>query len=118
MTYSQYSGITISNISFTESIVTVTEDDACLFSNVNSPSSEKSNLKLFPNPFNNFLEISFDENTSGELIIRDMMGKIIQSEKINGNSVSINTENIAAGIYSLSIMTSENKTQSSLIIKQ
>ena len=46
-----------------------------------TPTNYKINLKTYPNPFNNFVRISFlsDNNIQKKIIIYDMMGALVKS---------------------------------------
>jgi len=68
------------------------------------------NLKLFPNPVNDILNITFftNYNENVELYIFDFMGKVVfrNSLKVNNhefNLYRLNTESLNPGIYSIKI---------------
>ncbi len=66
----------------------------------------------FPNPFNDFLNLSIEEDS--EVKIYDISGLLIFSKAIaNGQTEIINTSNWLQGVYILNI----NKNQNKLIIK-
>ena len=46
-----------------------------------TPTNYKINLKIYPNPFNNFVRISFfsDNKIQKEILIYDMMGALVKS---------------------------------------
>ena len=75
--------------------------------------SNESNLKIYPNPVNNFLNI----NSSNEIIsiIYDITGKVV----LESNSKNINLEKLTKGIYIIKIKDlTNNITESIKIIKK
>lgn len=65
--------------------------------------NSKDNLKLYPNPSNDKLNIALTEDyTNGRLEICDVFGKLIKSVKLNGElSQSIQVDDIAEGQYNV-----------------
>jgi len=65
------------------------------------------NIKVFPNPFTDQLNIRLDnrKNTHGSIRILNTLGQMILEKTWNGNdrTVSINTSTLAAGIYYVKI---------------
>lgn len=59
------------------------------------------NVELFPNPANNnfTIRIVSEENKKFVVEIFNVMGQLVSSEKIENNSISINTEKLTRGIY-------------------
>jgi hypothetical protein len=70
-------------------------------------------LKVFPNPSNNFLNLDFTLNQISNVTISmiDVTGKMVYNNLLNnlsGNQgLVINTESMANGVYSLSLKTNE-----------
>jgi hypothetical protein len=58
-------------------------------------------LQAYPNPVRDILQISLYEmnNSKGEIIIGDAMGRIVHRLKMNANTVTVDTKGWAAGIY-------------------
>jgi len=55
-------------------------------------------VQLYPNPATNFIEIKSTENL-GDYFIIDVFGKIVLQGSQIGNSATINTANLASGLY-------------------
>ena len=68
----------------------------CLSTNVTQLQNNK--LQLYPNPATNFIEIKSTENL-GDYFIIDVFGKIVLQGSQIGNSATINTANLASGLY-------------------
>lgn len=78
--------------------------------------SKFQNSFIFPNPTNgeNNISISVQDKTAEQIVIIDLLGKIIKTEKINNNSiVSFNIENLNTGMYIYKVIDATNKELSS-----
>ena len=70
-------------------------------------------LNVFPNPSNNYLNLDFTLNNVSNVTVSmiDVTGKTVYNNhlsNLNGNQgLVINTSNLANGMYSLSLKTSE-----------
>lgn len=76
-------------------------------------------ISVFPNPANNMVTVSFQSNTSDEIILTDMYGKVCYTENINNkSSVVLDLTPYSSGIYFLKIINQkEKKSASKKIIK-
>jgi hypothetical protein len=63
---------------------------------------ENSNIRIYPNPVSTNLNIT-NMSGVGMIQISDILGKIIESIHISGNSASINTNNLTRGIYFITL---------------
>ena len=83
-------------------------------------SNEVLNATVYPNPAQNNVNILLNNDYAGKKVtitLRDISGREITSINTNGGTLlSINTENCAAGIYFISIATSEYETITKQII--
>lgn len=58
------------------------------------------NVKLYPNPANEFINIQMDRNTSGTVKIYDISGRLVNTYKIeNASQSTINIQHLDKGIY-------------------
>lgn len=79
-----------------------------------------NNLKIYPNPFANTLNIELKENlNNGKIYLKviDMTGVTryeIQKE-LNNNMLNINLENLESGIYTLQLITETEKYSKQII---
>ena len=110
-------GISVSNLALTETTFTPDLDDACLFASVNrNELTEK--LNVFPNPFNERIEIKVDNYSQGsELLIADLYGKEIKSLKINSSSIIFQTNELEKGAYIFSLKNGNKVEKGILVIK-
>ena len=82
------------------------------FSDVNEALSvsnilSESNIKIFPNPTHNTLNINFVNNNASISII-DMYGREIKQLNSNSNNIVINTSNFENGIYYIRIKNTDS----------
>ena len=84
------------------------------FVNALSNSSFETNVfTVFPNPANHTTQISVSDSANGitNVVLFDMLGKIIKSNKVSGvTSTTIDVSSLPKGVYVLSIET-VNKTK-------
>jgi hypothetical protein len=84
-------------------------DTVCFWVVGNKNIDKVNHFQLFPNPVYGELNITFDEflndNSYDDLQITNLLGEAILIDIIqrNQSSLKINTKNLAAGIYQLSI---------------
>ncbi len=82
-----------------------------------------SHLEMFPNPADDELNVSFDLPNTDDLTISmvDLSGKIIQTHLVKAkegkNLVMMNTQEFAAGMYQLRILTSNGQKTLPFIVK-
>jgi uncharacterized repeat protein (TIGR01451 family) len=56
--------------------------------------------KLYPNPTNDLLTIEFENQVEGNLTVRDISGRVVQTVYVNSTKAIINANNLAKGFYS------------------
>jgi hypothetical protein len=59
---------------------------------------EKENIQIFPNPATENISIHFDEEKSYDLIIKDIVGRIIHKAKIGNGRANFETSNLPNGL--------------------
>lgn len=71
----------------------------------NTSSTSDDNVKLYPNPAKDVLNISYSKNISvGNIAIYNLVGKQVYNSKVSGYSAKLNIENIPSGIYFVRLM--------------
>jgi hypothetical protein len=81
-----------------------------IFKNPSSVKTLPNNfLKISPNPAENILELSLQDNFKGNIKIFDINGNIILASRISGNSETIDVSGFAAGTYFIEISNNESK---------
>lgn len=71
-------------------------------------SNEK--VSVFPNPAYNFITVLSQNNFRAEILLCDVFGKVVYSEKVNSaNNLKINLSSFSSGIYVLKIVDESEK---------
>ncbi len=75
-------------------------------------------LRVTPNPFTDELNLTFQSrNTSRNIILSDISGKVLENYHSAEATVTLNTQNLSQGIYLIRVLEGE-KTYSARVIKQ
>jgi para-nitrobenzyl esterase len=75
-------------------------------------------ISVYPNPATNYTEILFNENNFGsEFNLYDIHGKLISTQVINNTKITLNRNNLSAGIYFIRITNGEKVQTSKLIFE-
>ncbi|MBL7934784.1 MAG: T9SS type A sorting domain-containing protein [Bacteroidia bacterium] len=64
-------------------------------------------ISVYPNPFNDQININNEANINLDVTILDVTGKIVSSEKSNSNSITINTSELTQGVYIINVKSNE-----------
>jgi YD repeat-containing protein len=73
---------------------------------------------LYPNPFQEELNISSKEQSIKQVQLYDITGKIIQDEKVNNqNSFTLKTNGLPSGTYLITIFTDKSKESYKIVKK-
>lgn len=73
-------------------------------------------LRIYPNPANNYLTINLPE-TNGFLIVQDMYGRIVYSQKITDENTRIDIHDLAAATYVVSVRTGDIIRRASVVVR-
>ncbi len=84
---------------------------------LSSGSFAKKNVKLYPNPVNDILNLSFD-NEITTVTIYNLVGQEVITKAVNSNETSIEVAGLAAGTYLVKLTTPEGITLDTKMIKQ
>lgn len=99
-------------------IASVKQSEACR----NMATNDTGGMSVTPNPFENDIEVSFDEDFSGTVVIMEMSGKILyQAEVENTRQVQINTKDwdevLAQGVYLVKTINQQGEIEQKRIVK-
>lgn len=112
--FTQLSGLfPVSNLTLITSLINTNNDDACLFSSLEKVNSLKT--IAYPNPFSEELTIELGNNSS-EVIITDVLGKIIFQKSNVKDVMKISTSHFSSGVYCVTIINYQTYS-SSLLVK-
>jgi hypothetical protein len=86
---------------------------------VNEGNQSTSNFYFYPNPVNNYLNINLTSQTKNNstILITDIIGRILITEKNNNQNIKLNTTNIPNGLYLLSIINEDSITTKKILIQ-
>jgi hypothetical protein len=75
-----------------------------------------SKLSVYPNPSSNIFSINSD--TRGNLVVYDLIGKIIKTETIDLGITKLDLSTYPSGIYLMKVTNDSNQTKTMKLIKQ
>lgn len=76
-----------------------------------------SKWNIYPNPVNNVLNVSFDENIAN-ISIYNLLGQEVIYKTINANQGSVDVSNLAAGTYLIRVTSHNEEVKTLKIIKE
>lgn len=75
-------------------------------------------LGLYPNPSNELINISFDEDQLSKLEFYDITGKLLFKKDLNTNTYALNIANYPSGTYMVKVFNQNNVSVNKKIIKK
>ncbi len=109
LVFTGFDGMSTGNIYFEKALASL----ASVNENVSN-----SSFGLFPNPANQFVTIGIeDEGNWNEVIVSDLTGKTVLSQKVTGSSLKLQLENLQPGMYLVSLHAENNTSTRKLIIR-
>lgn len=75
-----------------------------------------ASVNLFPNPAVNEFTVTVDGNEATGITVIDVTGKVVYSSSVNG-TITVNTSNFSAGIYTVNVATSNGIATKKLVVK-
>lgn len=90
--------------------------NSCNFSIINGVEEQPTQANsVYPNPFHNHITIAGNNKPGTQLYMLDATGRTVVSETLKANTQSINTNNLAPGIYLLKVHDKTNSYVQHLI---
>ncbi len=108
--------VTYSPIAFSDNVVAASNDPGlshavfALYHNpefttpyvgISNYDEKLSDLRIWPNPANNFLNVASDNNTIDYITIMDLSGKILMRKSVGDNNISLDVSPLSNGTYLL-----------------
>ena len=78
----------------------------------------ETTVSLYPNPSNELINISFDEDQLSKLELYDVTGKLLFKKDLNTNTYALNIANYPSGTYLVKIYNQNNASLNKKIIKK
>ena len=76
-----------------------------------------STIRIFPNPADDATAVVLPEVSSGFAYIRDVQGRVLQTQNYSGNTVQLSTSELADGIYLIEIIQPQSRYTSTFVIR-
>ena len=90
-----------------------------IISTVGLNEKEYFQIIVFPNPFENIFSIQLSEHNTYKILIRDALGRLVESLQFTGTTVNLhNLNEYSSGTYYLQIFNSEKEVQYHKIVKK
>ena len=77
---------------------------------------KNTNIKIYPNPFSDRLFFTLNDNDDSEIIIYDFTARKLLQQKFT-NSVSLNTEQLAKGLYLYEVRSKDGSCKKGKVVK-
>ncbi|MCC5918710.1 MAG: T9SS type A sorting domain-containing protein [Cryomorphaceae bacterium] len=86
---------------------------------VNDYFLHENSIDVYPNPTNNFIQVTLPEENKGQqnLIIIDAKGQVVKAISVKSNSINVDVSDLASGVYFVRVSTT-NGIISRKMIKQ
>lgn len=78
--------------------------------------NENSDFEIFPNPAKDKINIKLQNETEGRIIMMNQAGQIVKDIAINGKEITIETDELASGIYNIKLGEAKNQTIRKVVI--
>jgi hypothetical protein len=78
----------------------------------------ETTVSLYPNPSNELINISFDEDQLSKLEFYDITGKLLFKKELNTNTYALNIANYPSGTYIVKVFNQNNVSVNKKIIKK
>ena len=78
----------------------------------------ETTVSLYPNPSNELINISFDEDQLSKLELYDVTGKLLFKKDLNTNTYALNIANYPSGTYLVKVYNQNNASLNKKIIKK
>lgn len=88
-----------------------------LILNISVDVALKSEIKLYPNPANQFVRIQLANSADADMIMYDNAGRLISSGKIRNGETMIETAQFAAGMYIIRLIQNGEQATIRLVIQ-
>ena len=77
-----------------------------------------SDFSVYPNPASDVVTVTLASSSSASVELSDLAGNVVSSQSVSGtNSVSINTANVSAGVYVVSVKSATGVSAQKVVIK-
>ncbi|CAM4008766.1 MULTISPECIES: LamG-like jellyroll fold domain-containing protein [Flavobacterium] len=94
----------------------ITTGNTCTNTTLSASNFEvANNIKIYPNPTNNFVTVEVNNLTSAKLQVVDIAGKVLMNQSLNTSSNTINVSQLPTGLYLFKVSSNEGTTISKIV---
>jgi hypothetical protein len=86
--------------------------------NTNDPLTISNDFTMYPNPAKGFINLNVETLIgAGSIVVTDLYGKAVKTQSLSMGTNNININKLAAGMYFVSVITTEGKTTKKLVVE-
>lgn len=74
-----------------------------------------NNIKMYPNPTNNFVTVELSNLTNAKLQVLDITGKILRNQVLNTSSNTVDVQQLPSGMYLFKVSSNEGTATSKIV---
>ena len=74
-----------------------------------------NNIKMYPNPTNNFVTVELSNLTNAKLQVLDITGKILRNQVLNTSSNTVDVQQLPSGMYLFKFSSNEGTATSKIV---
>ncbi len=74
------------------------------------------NVNVFPNPAKDYVKVTADNNVQ-RVMVYNMFGQLILNNEVNGEEITVELNNLAAGVYTMRIVTNNGTAIRNIVVK-
>jgi hypothetical protein len=78
--------------------------------------NKETDFEIFPNPAKDKINIKLQNETEGRIIMMNQAGQIVKDVVVSGKEMTIETDELASGIYNLKLEEAKNQTLRKVVI--
>ena len=110
--YNNYGRMTVDEIKSGDYTLGMWDEEHASIKELN----ENSDFEIFPNPAKDKINIKLQNETEGRIIMMNQAGQIVKDIAINGKEITIETDELASGIYNIKLGEAKNQTIRKVVI--
>jgi hypothetical protein len=79
--------------------------------------NESNSVSIYPNPTSGSINVEVDNNIINDVVVLDITGKVLMSESVNANNISLDLSSFAKGLYLVKVVTAEDSFVKKVVLK-
>jgi CubicO group peptidase (beta-lactamase class C family) len=84
---------------------------------LSAPKLEAAQVSIYPNPSNNVINISLDNNTQSNTVnVYTISGQLVQQYKVEGSSLQINKDDIGTGVFIVEVANEHTTSRQRIVL--